>query len=983
MLTIGKLGTGQERYYLDQVAQGAEDYYSGEGEEKGAWKGDAARELNLGGEVGADQLTVMLTGRNPVDGRPLVGNAGVPGRGPVPGFDLTFSAPKSVSLLWALGDPKTSAAALKAHERSIDAALTYMQSEACWTRRGKGGAEFVKGQGYLAAAFRHRSSRAGDPQLHTHVLIANATKGPDGRWRRLHHPSIYEHQKTAGYLYEAQLRHELSRTLGVRWQEVRNGIAEIAGFRGEQLRRFSTRRAEILAAAGPGASARAREVATLATRRGKDYGISGQNLRERWSERAAELGLDQATIERRVLDRALNRSAGVRAALTAGQLDRAVTARVSHFDRRGAIQAVVQSLPNGAPAAEVEQIADGYLATHHVVRLGAGPKGERFTTRRIWELEQLALATAERMRTMERGVAGQQISEQIIAARPSLRSDQRQMVERLLTGGEGLCIVIGEAGTGKSYAIASAAEGWERAGIPLRAAAPTWQAANVLAAEGVSAQSIAGLLAELDDSEARGFRTLNPGSVLLIDEAAMVDSGTLARLIAHADRADAKLVLVGDPEQLRELQAGGLFRALAERSEPIDLREVIRHRHELDVEAAKAIRQGAGVQAFELYRAEGRVLIAPDAEARREAMVAAWWQSFSRGEDALMICQRNTEVEQLNARARTLMQEQGRLGAVQIEVGGAAFAAGDHVVTRVNSPADAVSNRMRWQVAEVDAERRQVVLDAIDQERRVRLDAFFLARTNPQSGAAAIEHAYASNLYLAQGATVDRALVAAEASMSRQDYYVAMSRAREEARIYATPELRLEREEYAPRQPGMGQELDHLREAIQRDTAQIAAADEALRAPLQAMQTGELVARRAELEAQLRAEARQLEPAADASQQAKAELAMAERILAERRGHQIAADRAAPRQYVTAELGPRPEDPARRASWERGVEVIERHRQTHSIKDRQSALGAEPPSGFERAAFERTRNQLAQVRRELGLGREIGASRALEVDFGP
>ncbi|MDQ2939890.1 MAG: relaxase domain-containing protein [Actinomycetota bacterium] len=97
MLTIGKLGAGQERYYLDQVAQGAEDYYAGEGEAQGVWKGDAARELGLESEVGADQLRAMLTGKDPMTDEPLLGMRGVPsGRGAVPGFDLTFSAPKSV-----------------------------------------------------------------------------------------------------------------------------------------------------------------------------------------------------------------------------------------------------------------------------------------------------------------------------------------------------------------------------------------------------------------------------------------------------------------------------------------------------------------------------------------------------------------------------------------------------------------------------------------------------------------------------------------------------------------------------------------------------------------------------------------------------------------------------------------------------------------------------------------------------------------------
>ena len=118
-----------------------------------------------------------------------------PGREPVPGFDLTFSAPKSVSLTWALGGHPVSGQVKEAHAAAVAEALGYLERQACWSRRGRGGHEFVPGNGFLAAAYVHRSSRAGDPQLHTHVLIANATKGPDGRWSRLYHPAIYEHAK--------------------------------------------------------------------------------------------------------------------------------------------------------------------------------------------------------------------------------------------------------------------------------------------------------------------------------------------------------------------------------------------------------------------------------------------------------------------------------------------------------------------------------------------------------------------------------------------------------------------------------------------------------------------------------------------------------------------------------------------------------------------------------------------------------------------
>ena len=802
MLSIGKLGRGQERYYLDKVAEGAEDYYSGEGEVAGEWLGDAAEDLGLSGEVEAAQLEAMLTGRNPVDGEPLVGMRGVPSSGAVPGFDLTFSAPKSVSLLWGLGGPVTALEVKAAHREAVGAALDYMQREACWTRRGAGGSEFVQGNGYLAAGYVHRSSRAGDPQLHTHVLVANATKGTDGRWTRLYHPAIYNHAKTASYIYEAHLRHELTRRLGVEWQPTRRGIAEIAGFADEHLRAFSTRRAEILEAAGADASARSMQVAALATRQTKERDIGHGELLARWRSRAEEIGLDREAIARTFDSEAALRIGSAEApAVYGAQLGRAVTASASHFDRREAIQAVADSFPQGAPGAEVERLADAFLASDSVIQIAEGAKGPRYTTRRIWELEREALAAAERMRAQGPDPAGELIAARVIGARPSLKNDQREMIRRLLTSPEGVAVVIGEAGTGKTFAIVTAAEGWAQAGIDLQAAAPTWRAANVMRAEGLPAQSITSLLVQLDQAERDGDEGLPRESVLLIDEAGMVDSATLARLIDHAEQAQAKLVFVGDPEQLGEIEAGGLFRALAERGEPIYLDEVIRHHHDLDRDAAKRIREGEGREALSLYQSSERVTVAPDAEARREAMVRDWHEAFERGEDAVMVAKRNADVRKLNELAREVRRQDGQLGAQEIEVGETGFAAGDLVITRVNDRKADIFNRERWRIAEVDVAERRIVLDGIDLAKRVEIGADYLTKTNPHSEAPALEHAYAVTTYSAQGTTVDRAFVMADPSMDKQELYVAASRSREETFIYVTPEIQAHREEIAPDSP--------------------------------------------------------------------------------------------------------------------------------------------------------------------------------------
>lgn len=1038
MLSIGKMGGGQERYYLDKVAEGAEDYYSGEGEAEGYWLADGAEDLGLQGKVDPDQLVGMLTGANPASGEPL-GLRHVEG-GPVPGFDLTFSSPKSVSLLWALGGPPVGAEVKAAHAEAVRAGIDYLQGAACWTRRGAGGHQFLKGEGFLAAGYRHRSSRAGDPQLHTHVLVANATFA-EGRWTRLYHPAIYEHAKAAGHIYEAHLRDELTRRLGVRWGEVRNGIAEIEGFDPDHLRAFSTRRAQILeAAGGEGASARARQVATLATREAKELDLTSESLRDLWREKATEIGLDHESLHA-TLGHERQAPEG-RVAIA--EVETALTAHRSHFDRRDAIQAVADCLPAGASGEEVVELADAFLATPNVVGIATTAKGERYTTKEIWELEQKALGTVEVMAAREDcAVVSEIVISRILSERPSMKPDQQAMVARLLGGGEGVVVVVGEAGSGKTYSTVAAAHGWDRDRTELRVAAPTWRAANVLRSEGLNATSVARLLAELDRTAARGEAALARRSVLLVDEAGMVDSRAMARLVQHAADAEAKLVLIGDPAQLGEIEAGGLFASIASRTEPVVLDEVIRHRHALEREGAKLIRSGAGREAISVYEGAERVTVSDDPLGRREAMVADWWQSFKRGEDALMIAKRNSEVGELNALARGRMKAAGRLRGEEIKVGEARFAAGDQVITRINDQRQNIYNRERWRVEAVNLESGAVELVGIDTRGRVCVDSDYLGRLRERDGGPAIEHAYAATTYQAQGATVDSAFVMADPSMDRQEFYVATSRSREETRLYATPEIQFEREEFAPRSAGR-EGLDHIVQAAERDGAQVSAHDEALRSRFGQMTSPELVAglrelrsetmaeyrnqqahrshaeriaenqKRAErLEAdwgkvpeprrferkaervhresrerdldrrervveeeaeRLQAEARELP---DVRHEARAEVAVIESVLGERERTAAAAARISPPDYLTREIGERPSDPGKAREWDKAVRQIEGFRTRNHVLDKDRAFGPKTTNHAREAERQRAMEHVQHSQRRLGLQRSRSLERSL------
>src|SRR4051812_39775091 len=242
MLSLGKLAAGPDagRYYEEVVARGREDYYAGEGEAPGRWVGAGAAMLGLQATVEDGEVGHLLAGEDPATGA-LLGRKITEGR--VAGFDLTFKAPKSVGILFGIGEPEIARVLRECHEVAVDDAIGYLEREACRARRGKDGVLQVDGRGFVAAAFGHRTSRAGDPLLHTHVVVANRTQGPDGRWTALDARPIFRHAKTAGYLYQARLRHEVTERLGLEWGEVRKGSADLAGFSRELVEHFSQRRA--------------------------------------------------------------------------------------------------------------------------------------------------------------------------------------------------------------------------------------------------------------------------------------------------------------------------------------------------------------------------------------------------------------------------------------------------------------------------------------------------------------------------------------------------------------------------------------------------------------------------------------------------------------------------------------------------------------------------------------------------------------------
>lgn len=241
MLSIGKLTPGRADYYVEQVHAGADEYYTADQSEPGRWAGKAAARLGLEGRVSPEAFRRVLDACHPETGEPL----GITGNRErrVAGFDLCFSAPKSVSVAWALAPPGLAADIAGAHDRAVSQAIDAIEAEVLRGRRGAGGREVIETGGLVAAAFPHRSSRAGDPQLHTHVA-ANVTPDAEGNWRAPYGGRFYSWAKTVGYLYQAALRAELA-DLGFGIGPVHKGAAELDGIPKAALAAFSARRAEI------------------------------------------------------------------------------------------------------------------------------------------------------------------------------------------------------------------------------------------------------------------------------------------------------------------------------------------------------------------------------------------------------------------------------------------------------------------------------------------------------------------------------------------------------------------------------------------------------------------------------------------------------------------------------------------------------------------------------------------------------------------
>ncbi len=707
-------GAEAGRYYTERLPS----YYLDGDEPPGRWWGRAADRLGLDGEVDADGFLSLMAGEDPATGEHLGRRFGDES---VRGYDATFSAPKSVSVLFALGDTEVRGQVVEAHERAVGAVLGWIESHAHTRMRRHGQVVTVDTEGIVVGVFRQHTSRKLDPQLHTHAVIANRVPAPDGRWLALDARTIKIDQRTLSALYHANLRAELTRRLSVRWRSPEHGIAEIAHIDDDVLAEFSQRTTDVQRRVDEKLDRFRRDLqrdptekerwrlereAVVDSRPSKPHGPTSAQLRQEWKERVQTLGRDPEQVVGTVIGRqgALEGiDAGRAGMLVDHALDelgeRQSTWRPAELVRELAaatpttvtvdaeqLTGLLQELADQAAGARCVDISrpvpvdvslrrDGRPITEAVV-------DRALTTQAILDEEEQLIAWAQHRQSQDQV----RTRTWVIGSSKGLTRGQAEAVAAVTSRGA-LELIVGPAGAGKTTTLATAVANLGAQGRLTFGVAPTVAAAEVLATEtGMTADTLDKLLTEHHHPTRlpQPQYDLPAGTTVIVDEAGTAATPKLAELARLSDQHHWRIVLVGDPRQFSAVGRGGMLAHLVDSYGAVELDKVHRFRHHWERQASLRLRAGDPGVLTE-YERRGRLHGGTQEEMEAD-ILTAWQQARQRGETVALMANSTKTVARLNHLAQHTRIEAGELdpAASQLGVGDEWMLVGDDVVTRRN-----------------------------------------------------------------------------------------------------------------------------------------------------------------------------------------------------------------------------------------------------------------------------------------------------------
>jgi conjugative relaxase-like TrwC/TraI family protein len=816
-------------------------------------------------------------GREPVNARELAGQIAKDSRPrtqTVAGYDLTFSPVKSVSALWAVAEPAVAAAIERAHQAAVQDALRFIEKHALFTRTGPQGIRQVNVRGLLAAAFTHRDSRAGDPDLHTHVAVANKVQTLDGRWLSIDGRVLFKANVAASETYNTALEQHLRDTLGVRFAERpgtdpgKRPIREIVGVDPRLNQRWSTRRAHINTRRGelaiqfqndhgrpptPVEALHLAQQATLETRDAKHEPRSLAEQRTTWLNEAAAVLGGRAAV-----------SAMVQTALTPAP--ETATIADSHWVAQTAdhiltvmeqsrstwqmwhvrAEAQRQARTADVPVERANVLVD--LLVHEVLdrrsvalvpprdgidepqalRRTDGSSvytvagSDHYTSQRILDAEQRIVATAGRRDGIVVDESTVDLALLELAANgTALDSGQASLVQQMCTSGARLQLAIAPAGAGKTTAMRALTLAWTQDGGLVIGLAPSAAAAAVLAEQtGIRADTLAKLTWSLRHGDLPDWAAaVGPSTLVIIDEAGMADTLTLDAVVQFAIDRGASVRLVGDDQQLAAIGSGGVLRDITHTHGALHLPELHRFTNPAEAAASLALREGKH-EALDFYFDHGRVHVGDLATTIEDAF-SAWVSDRSAGLDPIMVAPTRQLVAELNRRARAHRLDQSAATAEVRLADGNQASIGDMIITRSNDrrlrlgATDWVKNGDRWMITHV-AKHGDLTVRHNRSHLTVRLPADYVQ--------ASTRLGYATTIHTAQGVSADTMHGLLTGQESRQLLYTMLTRGRHANHLYlqvvgdGDPHAVIRPDTISPRTP-----TEMLQQILARDDSPVTA----------------------------------------------------------------------------------------------------------------------------------------------------------------
>jgi conjugative relaxase-like TrwC/TraI family protein len=785
----------------------------------------------------AREFFVAEHGREPVNARELAGQIAKDSRPrtqTVAGYDLTFSPVKSVSTLWAVADPAVAAVIERAHQAAVQDALAFIEEHALLTRTGPQGVRQVNVRGLVATAFTHRDSRAGDPDLHTHVAVANKVQTLDGRWLSIDGRVLFKANVAASESYNTALEQHLRDTLGVRFAErpgtdpAKRPIREIVGVDPRLNQRWSSRRAHINTRRGelaiqfqqdhgrpptPVEALHLAQQATLETRDAKHEPRSLAEQRSTWLDEAAAVlgGRDAvAAMVHTALTPTPETATITDARWVAETADRilAVMEESRSTWQMWHVRAEVQRQIRNAdvPIERANVLVDllvEEVLDHRSVALVPPHDGidepqalrrtdgssvytvagsDLYTSQRILDAERrLVIAAGRRDGTVVDESAVDLASLEMAANGTALDAGQAALVRQMCTSGARLQLAIAPAGAGKTTAMRALTLAWTQDGGQVIGLAPSAAAAAVLGEQtGIRADTLAKLTWSLRHGELPDWAAaVGPSTLVIIDEAGMADTFTLDTAVQLAIDRGATVRLIGDDQQLAAIGAGGVLRDIQQTHGALHLAELHRFTDPAEAAASLALRDGKPT-ALEFYLDHDRVHVGDMATMTADAFTA-WVSDRAAGLDAIMLALSRELVAELNRRARDHRLHHSPASLEVLLADGNRASVGDVIITRSNdrrlrlTATDWVKNGDRWTITCVGKQGDLTVRNTRS-HLTVRLPADYVQ--------ASTRLGYATTIHSAQGVSADTMHGLLTGQESRQQLYTMLTRGRHANHLY-------------------------------------------------------------------------------------------------------------------------------------------------------------------------------------------------------